>query len=320
MNIYIKTTENCNLNCLHCYNKKINEEIDYNKLKNFLNEIHNISKDNWFILHGGEPMMANLEQILNIVQEFSFEKWRISTNLCYKLTDTHIKIFKLMSEIRISFDVKIRFNSIRNLLLWKNNILYLSKNIKVPLFLNISITKHLLKHDPKQLLKMMQFFGITQFGLERITLKGNALENKDIIPKYEDVDKWLCKLYYDLKEYPNIKCLDIESLKQSISFNFNSCYGKECCCKTLTINSDGTIGNCPNNAHEVIFGNLSTNPSTIINNIHKQQHAIRKECLVCDVFKYCRGYCYQIEWQNDECPYPKLLIKEILHDEFSSKL
>lgn len=320
MNIYIKVTEKCNLRCLHCYNPYIAQEIDYDALIKFLKQVQNAESDNYFILHGGEPMMATPERILDLVQEFSSISWRISTNLCYPLTDTRLKILKYMKEIRISFDIGIRFGSLQNLLLWKHNVQYLSNHTDIPLFLNICLTHHLLKHHPKHILSMMQHLGFKQFALERITLKGRAQDNKTIIPSYEEINTWLCQLYYSLKEYPDIKCLDIETIRSSISNIFDSSYGPQCCCKAITINADGTIGNCPNDAHDKIIGDISHNFNSIVSKLYCNKHNLHKECLVCDEFKYCHGYCPQMEWQDTICPYPKQLLKEILKNEYSSKL
>lgn len=318
MNIYIKTTEQCNLRCLHCYNPYIAQEIDYNALTEFLTKVQNTQSNNYFILHGGEPMMATPERILDLVQEFSSALWRISTNLCYPLTDIRLEILRRMEEIRISFDVKIRFGSIKNLLLWKRNVQYLSKTIHTPLFLNVCLTNDLLKHKPKHLLKMMHHLGITRLALERITLKGRAQDHKNIVPSYQEVDLWLCDLYHALKDFPDIQCLDIDTIRSSIAGIFGSSYGPQCCCKAITINADGTIGNCPNDAHENIIGNLLCEPNDIFAKICCQKHITKKQCLICDEFKYCHGYCPQMEWQGNICPYPKLLLKEILKDEYSS--
>ena len=314
MNVYIKVTETCNLACDHCYNPYLAKEVDYSSVQSFLQRLQDILPTNYFILHGGEPMLASMQNILFLIQKFPKAIWRISTNLCYPLTQERILVLDKMQEIRVSFDVKIRYKTIRNLLLWKRNIITLSKR-NAPLFLNICLTKYLLKHHPRQLLKMMRRFNIKQFSLERITQKGNALAHMDIIPSYIDVNRWLCLLYTELKQYPEIQCIDIESIRSSIANDRHSCYGKECCCQALTINADGTIGNCPNNARENIIGNTESDVKDILKAIVSKKHMPRRACLTCEYYKYCRGFCEQMEWQDTICPYPKQLTDIILRDE-----
>lgn len=317
MNIYIKVTESCNLQCKHCYNPYLNCEIDYDSVKFFLSKINNIVKHNYFILHGGEPLMANQDKIIDLINSFPNNKWRISTNLCYEMTSKRLQILSKMSEIRVSFDVGIRFNNIKNLLQWKKNVTYLSKKLKYPLFFNICLTKQLLQHKPLHILKMLDSFKVKIFSLERITLSGNAINNKDIIPTYEEIDNWLCELYKDLKYFPDIKCLSIESIKMGIYHHFEHCYGKQCCCQTLTINSNGTIGNCPNDARINIIGNLNDDPNFILMKIWNKKHIIKQKCLKCDHYDKCRGWCEQMDWQGDICPYP-FKLSELIKNEYSS--
>ena len=320
MNVYIKVTERCNLCCEHCYNPPVAQEISYPKVKNFLTLLKNTIRPSFFILHGGEPLMGDLKQIQDLLNNFPEESWRISTNLCYELTPERLKILKRMKQIRISFDIGIRFHTIKNLMKWYHNVKTIKQVCPDALFLNICLTKDLLCHDPDQLLHVMQQLQIKQLGLERITLKGNAVKHQDIIPSYSEVDVWLCKLYHALKQYPEIKCIDIDGIRLGILKEFQHCYGKECCCKTITINADGSIGNCPNDAREHMIGSLDSNVRDILAAIWTKKHPIKNQCLMCSYWEQCRGFCNQMDWQGKECPYPKLLAKEIYENEFGSEL
>lgn len=320
MNVYIKVTERCNLCCRHCYNPPRPQDISYPKIKKFLISLKELIRPSFFILHGGEPLMGDIKQIQDLINTFSEEPWRISTNLCYELTPERLEILKHMKQIRVSFDVGIRFHTLRNLLRWYHNVKTIEQLYPGALFLNVCLTKQLLQHDPIQLLQIMHKLNIKQLGLERITLKGNAKNNQEIIPSYKEIDTWLCKLYHALKQFPEIKCMDIDGIRLGILKEFKHCYGKECCCQTMTINADGTIGNCPNDAHDHIIGSLDSDIRDILAAIWTKKHPIKNQCLMCSYWEQCRGFCNQMDWQGKVCPYPKLLAEEIYKNEFGSKL
>lgn len=320
MNVYIKVTERCNLCCEHCYNPPKAQEISYPKVKSFLTLLKNTIRPSFFILHGGEPLMGDLKQIQDLINSFPEESWRISTNLCYELTPERLEILKCMKQIRISFDIGIRFHTIKNLLIWYRNVKTIKQMYPDTLFLNVCLTKDLLRHNPVQLLHIMHKLKISQLGLERITLKGNAIKHQTMIPYYQEVDIWLCKLYHALEQYPEIKCMDIDGIKLGILKEFQHCYGKECCCQTMTINADGSIGNCPNDAREYMIGSLDSDVKDILAAIWTKKHPVKNQCLMCSYWEQCRGFCNQMDWQGKECPYPKLLAKEIYKNEFGSEL
>ena len=150
-----------------------------------------------------------------------------------------------MRQVRTSFDIGIRFGTMKNLLVWLRNVQKLTKVMDV--YVNVCLTKQLLKHSPEQLMHMLDRMGVKSYGLERITVTGRAKKHQEIIPHYEDVDEWLCKLYdSEMSGKYTCKCDEIKRIELSIEGHSEQCYGKECCMQTLTINANGTIGNCPN--------------------------------------------------------------------------
>ena len=127
MYVYIRLTESCNLTCNHCFNNiRTNRVIDFIKLRDILKKLDN--KNNTFIIHGGEPLLVNTRDIINLVKDFPNNRWQITTNLVYDLTEDILELFKLVDEIRISFDIKIRFGNFKNLSKWIKNIKILRKN------------------------------------------------------------------------------------------------------------------------------------------------------------------------------------------------
>lgn len=310
MLVYIKPTEYCNLNCSHCYNEKQNTVIDFKKLISFCTELNNRFPDNYFILHGGEPLLFNVKRILDLVNMFE-NQWRITTNLVYDLDLERLDILSKMDDIRTSFDPKIRFTN-KTFEVWKNNVKELLEN-DFPLTLNVCLTKYLLEESPYAFLSFVKGLGFKNLRFERLTRMGRALENEDIFPKYEEVDEWLCKLYEESKNF-DITNHFFKDIELAYSGNFSNCRAHVCQKMTFTINSDGTIGECPNSAHTNVIGTLDDNLDDLLK--IKMNHACtpNTKCLQCNLFHVCRGECEQLEWQEDTCPFPKKLYQLIKRD------
>ena len=67
--VYVKTTETCNLNCSHCFTSGTKGRKIYFKPKptaDWCNGLDNSSNSNQihFEYHGGEPMLAPMEDIM----------------------------------------------------------------------------------------------------------------------------------------------------------------------------------------------------------------------------------------------------------------
>lgn len=310
MIVYIKTTERCNFHCTHCYNPPAKQDLDFEAAKKFLQEVREIDPRPTFVLHGGEPLLGDTKKILALIETFPDIYWRISTNLGYELTEERKKILLHMQEIRVSFDVGIRFHTIQNLLRWKRNMEWLTKERTV--FCNICLSKSLLRHSAHQLLKMLDHFHIKEYAFERIALAGNAKLHEEIVPTYEDVDKWLCEIHaLEEQDAYMCRCKDILSVKLGMQGHHEQCYGKQCCMAAMTINADGSVGNCPNDARVNPVARMEDGAREAIKRIHQKKHTPKKECLLCKWFPYCRSGCEQLEWQGDTCPYPKQLAETI---------
>jgi len=121
--IYLKTTETCQLDCSHCFTsgrsgKKV--FFNVNNVKSFFDQIyfHNKNQSGNIAFHGGEPMLAGLDDMYEI---YYYVKnllpnmwWSITTNLTYKLTDDIKEFFKQVfftTGIGVSWDLDIRFDN-----------------------------------------------------------------------------------------------------------------------------------------------------------------------------------------------------------------
>lgn len=307
MNICIRVTEKCNLNCDHCFYKQKNSkdkcDLNYKDICLFLNKINSKEKNNKFFIHGGEPMLSDLKILKEMISMFPNNEWQISTNLCYKLTREKIEVFEKAKNIIISFDVGIRFKNIKNLLLWYKNIKILSKNNNIKIGLNICFSKQLLKHDPIQILFFLDKLNINFIQFWQIIPINNTHESKNIIANNSQVDEWLYNFFLKIQKFKNIKCSNISAVEEGIFNIFNSYYCKNCCNNSLTVNTDGTIINCSSDSINNIIGTIYDDAEYIIENIKNKKYHINKKCLYCKYYDQCGGWCRNIPWDNN-CPYP----------------
>lgn len=324
-NIYIKLTNSCNLQCKHCFNEimgnhnsmsnnTLNKTIDWlQKFKqNHLNDVINMS------LHGGEPMLYNLDKILYLLNSTKNLKlkWCITTNLIYNLTEKHFEIFNKMQPfdnkpmIMTSYDfgdLRFQQENLRNL--WKSNVkLIISKNIDIQPI--ICISDYVVKNiKPIEIFNLLQSLNIKKFNFERITETGRASIN-NIKPLNKDMDKWLLNAY-KIYENTDLICPLFESINQSIKGIFLGCRARKCMERVITINPDGTIAGCPNIAN-MTYGNLDGINECKKCELIKLEQTKRNECLICQYYKYCNGDCFQLNWDTSGCSGLKSIYEYIL--------
>ena len=190
--VYIKTTETCNLNCSHCFTSGINGRkiyFDAKKTATWCNELDNGNNEIHFEYHGGEPMLAPMEDIMefyNITKDHWDDRCThgITTNLVYKLKQEHIDFFKECvtgGYVGTSWDPNIRFANEKQRELWENNVKRLvSEGILIKCF--ISVSTDVVKMHPLEIADYMHSLGVTEISYERLTHNGNAELNPAIFP------------------------------------------------------------------------------------------------------------------------------------------
>lgn len=328
--IYIKTTESCQLHCKHCYigdarknpyffNEKKTSEwlhkwINYNKLN---------EEDLLFSFHGGEPMICPTNKIKYICEQFPKSTFNTTTNLVYPLTDDKMDLFlnyfidKKINQpfIKTSWDYKIRFSKQAEEDLWKHNIKLLNEH-DVYIQVIVCLTSLLINEvTPSDFLKIFKELNINTISFERLT--SNTTDDKFLIPDYKKQDQWLYDLYKINEEEYHLSLCIIDDIINAIKGRFLGCRERKCMSNVITINADGSIGGCPNTALCSNFGNINSEPTEIIKNPCRlcsiQNEQIRdSRCYICDLFNICNGDCHQLSWQGDYCPAPKKLMKELL--------
>ena len=338
LQVYIKTTDTCNLNCEHCFTSGSNGGNIYFSPINTIHFLNNLIQKNGIeslhlLYHGGEPMLAPLKDLEDFyqraldlpVKNISFG---IQTNLVYQLTKEKIDFLNstFKSGIGTSWDSNIRFGSLskksedHQKLLWEKNVKILSKGGH-EISLMVCLSRHFIENiSPEWIIEYAINLGIKYIQFERITSDGNAFVSTGIHPKNIDVDSWFLKMYRATiknKYYEKIQNMFLNELVTATlkrSHIGNRC--RNCEQHIITINADGSMAGCPNSATQTKWGNIESNIETFLTS-PKRIQAISKEkerheiCLSCPVNHLCNGDCYKLKWDKLICPAPKSLLTEL---------
>lgn len=325
--IYIKTTESCNICCKHCYigdarkNKHFfDEKQTVIFLKKYIEEEKIPEEKILFSFHGGEPLICPIEKIQYVCEAFPLATFNTTTNLVYNLSDNLINLFKTkfidknigQPFIKTSWDYKIRFLTDGMLDLWESNVkTLLSRGIYVQVI--ICLTSYLINEvSPLELLEYFKNLGIQSINFERLT--PNTTNDKILIPDYKKQNDWLYELCQLNDENKYVTIGMFEYIKSAINGTLIGCSKRRCMQDVLTINANGTIGGCPNTANCHCFGNiysdikeLNTSPCRLC--LIQKEQIKDSRCFLCEMFNFCNGDCHQLEWQGDICPAPKSVMK-----------
>jgi len=329
---YIKTTETCNLNCDHCFTSgKNGKKIYFDPLKTskFVNQFAK-GRSAHFEYHGGEPFLADIGDMY----QFYFETKRVwgdaasygaTTNLTYKLTPEILDFMDnvLNKRIGTSWDANIRWSDKRQRQLWEENLkLLLDRGYTIKLF--VSLTKSVIDIKPIEFLKFVKELGVQELALERLTHNGNARKNDHIFPTNLEFQKWILEMYQETEKH-NARDWFFNDFLENVYTKFEDdinnagTFCRDCEQKLFTINADGTVSGCPNSAPEEVWGSIEDNLETTVNKpkrcaIIAAEMSRDSRCYECNMYKYCKGDCHQLEWQGDICPAPKLLMIQMNRD------
>lgn len=352
INVYLKTTETCNLNCKHCFTSgsggaKIffspDKTVDFFKrLRRDAPWVRSVK----FMFHGGEPMLAPVSDLYKTYHAlkdlFPTTHFGMQTNLVYKLTDEKRQFMKdvLMEDgFGTSWDYDIRFGSTApnessrervrqmHMKLWEENVRTLIADGHYMTMI-VCITKNLIKNmEPIEIMRYARDLGFQNILFERITSDGNAKINSDVIPANRDQDEWLHKMFNQCLEHKtyewigNMLMSELAEAFVNRKHTANRC--RMCEQSLLTINATGTIAGCPNTAPNDFWGHIEW---SIKDNLYnkKRLKAISCEamdrnpiCYSCPAFEYCNSDCQQLAWDEDgtKCGAPQMIWKQMIADQ-----
>lgn len=325
---YIKTTETCNLDCHHCFTSGKNGRrifFDPEVTAKWCNDLLKIdNRPCHFEFHGGEPFLAELGDMWRFYEmtKHNQSTYGMTSNLVLKLSPAKMRFVKTVLNNRIgtSWDPKIRFQNEKQQELWESNVLQLvNAGVDVKVF--VSMTRDTINIQPIRLLRYFKELGIKEVAFERLTKNGYAKENLFIFPSNLELQQWFLRLHeqtkqYDARDWIVNEFLESVYAKFELGASAQGTFCRNCEQKMFTINADGTIAGCPNSAPEDHYADLSMTPFEVLN-LGQRCSIIAKEqqrdprCYECPMYKYCNGDCHQLDWEDDICAAPKLLMKEL---------
>lgn len=332
--VYLKTTDTCNLNCSHCFTGgsntprylwRVDETLKW--IKRFMDHVPTTDHVH-FEFHGGEPMLAPLEQLIE-VREFirtfgSRVSVGITTNLVYKLTPEKLAFFGDLDGFATSWDPDIRFANNGQESLWRSNLSDVT-NERVrygkQTSVHISVSRKLTEMNQELLLKYYGTWGVDKLMFDRITLDGNAKKHDTLFPSNEEINNWYLKMHEATQKldargwFYNAALEDVYAKFERGMSNCGT-FCRDCEERIITINADGTIAGCPNGAHTEIFGGIGMDIAHLMTtgariNLMTSERVRNEKCFECPVFQYCGSDCHRLAWDGDICASPRELMKEL---------
>lgn len=273
----IKSSSTCQLKCKHCAMRKSMDgsRTNWEKVRKLLHENPSVEEIH---LGGGEPFVTedNAKDIYELITEFPNIKYKVTTNLCYPLTEYRRKALENIDSLQTSFDIGIRFENIHNLLLWMRNVRELVKVRDIDVF--CCLTNKLKPERIPKLIHMFYKMGFYGYKIIPICNVGSAKDNYLIPSKQHVKDILTAMIEYDISE-------GNETIDLFHDGMFTICpYGTEC----TPINSNVEIKNCGIKERE---------------NCHCSNDP---ECYICPNFQYCGGRCVLIPCYYDKDLYDRI--------------
>ncbi len=327
--VYLKTTDSCQLNCDHCFTNGSNGKKGWLNVPKTIDFFKRLKTRNpeydsgHFALHGGEPMLCPTDLIFEAYEGirplWPNLWWTVQTNLTYKLTDDKMRVFNEICNgvIGTSWDHGIRWKSPMQKQIWQENVKTLA-GLGHKMTVMVSLNKRLIDElEPIDIINECAALGIKHINFERITNAGNASINSEIFPSNKSIDSWLMKMWDQTQKHRTWEYIDnmfLDSLFTSLVYNTHSgCRSRQCEQKIFTVNGDGTVGGCPNEATHKFYGTIDDPIEKILYSPNRmcniQNEAVRNDvCNTCPVYDLCNGDCHQLGWQDDVCAAPKSLM------------
>lgn len=317
--IYVKTTGTCNLNCMHCFTNgkngdktQFDPELTIDWVESFMKQYPS-NEEYHLEMHGGEPFLVPLEKLIRFTDPF-WQRKNVSicgnSNLTFKLTDPLINFIKTRfgGHIGTSWDHWIRWSNQKQYDLWKRNLVTL-KEADITIHLKVSVSKPLVANTADWFMDQLDTLAIDEVSLERLTVGGNAVVNMDIFPDNVEQDNWylaLYKRYFERNPVYEISTMDKLKTKLELGIVKMDTNCRNCEQNLVTINSNGTLGGCPNMAAEHKHAKITDNVEEFMMSEGRIDEIVaeldfKEGCLRCDVFDLCGGDCHRLPWQNGRC-------------------
>lgn len=254
MNIYLKMTSLCNLECSHCFTEGTNKDNILLKVAPTVRFLQKFKENNPDIagvsicFHGAEALLAPIEDLIKVYlftkDIFPNTGYQFQTNLVHELTEDHIAFLSQFETIGSSWDYEMRFKEPWQLALWEKNLeTLIEKGINVAI--TVCLSKQLVENvPPRDLLKMVKEYKLSGLMFQRL----NAGTPSQLIPEEDQEIEFMKSMIQECVDNPEF---DSSFISPYIP-NLLSEDPEEHFCSTsvLTINPDETLSGCPNTYRE----------------------------------------------------------------------
>lgn len=316
----IDVTNQCPLNCDHCYGLKSKTSMEKETLNKVMQAIiDNINANNddepTITISGGEIGLYDpsliIEAVSKIKQNVSPKRPQIAiqTSLIFNINDAHKQLFQIVDEVSTSYDYKIRFKDLsKEILFWKN--LNIAKQLNKNIQIIIALTKDLIKDiSPEALFSFILSTGANHVELERLCQPMTNLSTfTKIKPLNKDVNDYMfeCyKLYKEVQKYYNLTIDTFDCMEKSVDGEHYYEHGRRCCQQSLTFSPNGNISTCFMEQHRP-FANILLHKynESMRDYVIKEEQKIDSRCNNCKYLKYCLGDCHRMSYDETGCPTP----------------
>ena len=304
MTILLMPTLDCNLKCFYCFgrdrfHKKMNEKLNVSRMIETLNRIYR--KGEYIHLHGGEPLLADLNTLERLLSEMYRlrGKTSIQTNLTL-LKDEHIELFKkYRTSVGVSIDGSPELTLLRG---WKpfdsyqvqryyNLVMENCEKLKdagINMGFLVVLTK-INAGNRKRLAKLMAWLEevLNEFNT---TARLNFMFDEGIAKKYELSEDEAERVYETLFHFNIHLCGKLYPMQDAIKRlrgYTTVCWMQGCDpfnSLTKTILPDGTLTLCDRWIPDRMF--------PPVKGVNIREQILRNtECRGCRYFNVCHGGC-----------------------------
>lgn len=306
--VYLEITHRCNYSCKHCYAKcPSNKEMSFEDIK----KLAKILKKNHFkkiLLTGGEPLLVgHIGKTIDFLSK-DFKVLLITNATLIK----DVKIdYKKLAGVYISYDgpTEKEYKLLRGKIGLEKaheNIKYL-RQLGVPVAIGIILTKHNI-NKIDILIKQSKKLRAEKINLTLVQPFGRALENRDLILKPEEYQKYLPKLA-KLKNvhFESLLCFSPElnnhsKIVKSLSLFDKYLSGCAAGKKFIYINPEGYVTPCGYiTADEKLLGQSGNIFEMSLKQIYKTPlfqffmnrswESVTGKCKLCNYSIICKGGC-----------------------------
>ena len=239
-------------------------------------------------LHGGEPLLyPKIKELIALVKTRKDIEWILTSGLNCELTEDKLELISLMNRVHVSFDLGVRFSSVREIFTWYKNL----KRIKAQKRLNVCLSDKLIRSNAKRLITFLNRLSIKSVRFEPII--GRPV-NKSLTEEF-------------LKDFYLNKGDIIEEWLEG-SINYSDIH-PSCSKNMLTVYPSGKITICPTIDEANSFSSIDEPFYEVIKKSIKHRCKVNNTCLSCDKYSTCSKTCIKLDWTQG-CPYPWRIMNE----------